>query len=168
MYEPVSAEAEMRKERRCLMCANPFMSEWPGERVCRACKGKAAWREGSRWPADWPPWVALPPGPRHAAYPADPVKRDILSRLRTYWFEGAAIGGQRKIRLAPTIGHADGVDPSLISCRETTRAVRASARKARQCRARQPLRNSRMSSVRPIRAKRAASGEPRAIDLSVR
>jgi hypothetical protein len=55
MYESMSAGSEMadtRKERRCLMCASLFMSEWSGERVCRGCKGKAIWREGARWPAD--------------------------------------------------------------------------------------------------------------------
>jgi hypothetical protein len=36
-------------ERRCLMCGSMFPSEWRGERVCRRCKGRAAWREGSQW-----------------------------------------------------------------------------------------------------------------------
>jgi hypothetical protein len=35
-----------RKPRRCLMCHNPFDSEWVGERVCRRCKDTSAWREG--------------------------------------------------------------------------------------------------------------------------
>ena len=35
-----------RKARRCLMCRNPFESEWVGERVCRRCKDTSAWREG--------------------------------------------------------------------------------------------------------------------------
>ncbi|MDX9859739.1 MAG: hypothetical protein RBS99_02370 [Rhodospirillales bacterium] len=35
-----------RKTRRCLMCGQPFLSEWAGERVCRSCKSTAAWRTG--------------------------------------------------------------------------------------------------------------------------
>lgn len=35
-----------RKTRRCLMCGQPFVSEWAGERVCRSCKSTAAWRTG--------------------------------------------------------------------------------------------------------------------------
>lgn len=35
-----------RKTRRCLMCGQPFPSEWAGERVCRSCKSTAAWRTG--------------------------------------------------------------------------------------------------------------------------
>ena len=52
---PVETRAvDESKERQCLMCASRFMSEWSGERVCRGCKGKAVWREGTRWPSDWP------------------------------------------------------------------------------------------------------------------
>lgn len=52
---PVEAETETeididdktdRKTRRCLMCGQPFLSEWAGERVCRSCKSTAAWRTG--------------------------------------------------------------------------------------------------------------------------
>lgn len=50
----VSDAARTHKERHCLMCAIKFMSEWSGERVCRSCKAKSAWREGARWPSDWP------------------------------------------------------------------------------------------------------------------
>ncbi len=32
------------RPRRCLMCRDPFMSSWPGERVCRKCKSSATWR----------------------------------------------------------------------------------------------------------------------------
>ncbi len=32
--------------RRCLMCFAEFLSEHKGERVCRACKGTSAWRQG--------------------------------------------------------------------------------------------------------------------------
>jgi hypothetical protein len=35
-----------KKCRQCLMCREPFISEWPGERVCRKCKSTNAWREG--------------------------------------------------------------------------------------------------------------------------
>jgi hypothetical protein len=35
------------KTRRCLVCRTPFPSEWAGERICRQCKSKAAWRSGS-------------------------------------------------------------------------------------------------------------------------
>ncbi len=38
-----------RKERKCLMCRQSFVSEWSGERVCRNCKSKDAWRRGERW-----------------------------------------------------------------------------------------------------------------------
>lgn len=34
------------KTRRCLLCRNPFPSEWVGDRVCRKCKATAAWRNG--------------------------------------------------------------------------------------------------------------------------
>ncbi len=35
------------KTRLCLMCRNSFVSEWPGERVCRDCKSRAKWREAT-------------------------------------------------------------------------------------------------------------------------
>ena len=35
------------KKRKCLMCRDDFNSTWPGERVCRSCKLKPAWREGT-------------------------------------------------------------------------------------------------------------------------
>jgi hypothetical protein len=38
-----------RKERRCLMCATQFMSEWSGERICRKCKDRAVWRAGVKF-----------------------------------------------------------------------------------------------------------------------
>jgi hypothetical protein len=34
------------KVRKCLMCREPFPSEWAGERICRKCKSTAAWRNG--------------------------------------------------------------------------------------------------------------------------
>ncbi len=42
------------KERKCLMCREPFMSEWPGERVCRKCKATNAWRQSrASSPHNW-------------------------------------------------------------------------------------------------------------------
>lgn len=32
------------KVRKCLMCRSEFKSSWPGERVCRNCKGNEAWK----------------------------------------------------------------------------------------------------------------------------
>jgi len=32
------------KTRPCLVCEAPFLSEWAGERICRRCKSKTAWR----------------------------------------------------------------------------------------------------------------------------
>lgn len=34
------------KTRRCLICKDPFLSEWAGERICRKCKSSSAWRTG--------------------------------------------------------------------------------------------------------------------------
>lgn len=34
-------------ERRCLQCHQAFMSRWVGERICRSCKGRHEWREGT-------------------------------------------------------------------------------------------------------------------------
>ena len=38
---------EVAKQRRCLMCSEPFGSEWSGERLCKRCKASARWRGGS-------------------------------------------------------------------------------------------------------------------------
>ena len=35
------------KARCCLMCRVAFMSEWPGERVCRSCKTSKTWIAGT-------------------------------------------------------------------------------------------------------------------------
>ncbi len=35
------------KSRLCLKCRKPFVSTWPGERVCRSCKSQTNWREGT-------------------------------------------------------------------------------------------------------------------------
>jgi len=32
--------------RKCLMCFTEFLSQHKGERVCHACKGTSAWRQG--------------------------------------------------------------------------------------------------------------------------
>ena len=34
------------KTRVCLGCQERFLSEWVGDRVCKRCKGTAAWRSG--------------------------------------------------------------------------------------------------------------------------
>jgi hypothetical protein len=45
LEEPV-ARVETPKVRRCLMCSEPFGSEWSGERLCKRCKTSAQWRSG--------------------------------------------------------------------------------------------------------------------------
>ncbi|MEX2451012.1 MAG: hypothetical protein WD407_09175 [Rhodospirillales bacterium] len=47
--KPSSTRKNEKKVRNCLMCRDPFMSEWSGERVCRKCKGTSEWRSGSGW-----------------------------------------------------------------------------------------------------------------------
>ncbi len=44
--KPTSDRPEQKKSRKCLMCAQQFVSTHYGERVCQTCKGTAAWREG--------------------------------------------------------------------------------------------------------------------------
>ena len=44
--KPTSDRPEQRKKRKCLMCSTSFESTHFGERICPACKGTAAWREG--------------------------------------------------------------------------------------------------------------------------
>jgi len=34
------------KTRRCLVCADSFLSAWAGERICRKCKSSSTWRTG--------------------------------------------------------------------------------------------------------------------------
>jgi len=41
-----AARVETPKTRRCLMCCEPFGSEWSGERLCKRCKTSAQWRSG--------------------------------------------------------------------------------------------------------------------------
>ena len=45
-YEEDVRRDDERKTRKCLMCKDPFLSEWAGERVCRNCKQRAEWRSG--------------------------------------------------------------------------------------------------------------------------
>ncbi len=35
------------KSRLCLNCRKPFVSTWPGNRVCQRCKSEPNWREGT-------------------------------------------------------------------------------------------------------------------------
>ena len=35
------------KPRLCLKCLKPFVSTWPGNRVCQRCKSQSNWREGT-------------------------------------------------------------------------------------------------------------------------
>ena len=41
------------KTRPCLMCRDPFESSWAGERVCRRCKGRDGWRQGTSLASDY-------------------------------------------------------------------------------------------------------------------
>ncbi|WP_169054065.1 hypothetical protein [Nitratireductor sp. XY-223] len=36
-----------QKRRRCLMCGEMFDSFGPGNRICKKCKSKQAWRSGA-------------------------------------------------------------------------------------------------------------------------
>jgi len=38
---------DVAKARACLCCGNVFQSAWSGERICRPCKRKTAWRRGA-------------------------------------------------------------------------------------------------------------------------
>ncbi len=40
--------ADQPKSRQCLKCREQFLSEWSGQRLCRKCKGRSAWRSGVR------------------------------------------------------------------------------------------------------------------------
>lgn len=42
--KPEADKGTERKTRKCLICSEPFPSEWSGERVCKTCKSKASWR----------------------------------------------------------------------------------------------------------------------------
>jgi hypothetical protein len=45
--KPKSDRVYQVKKRHCLTCGDPMRSEWSGERVCKRCKGTAAWRSGA-------------------------------------------------------------------------------------------------------------------------
>ena len=45
-YEEDVRRDDERKTRKCLMCEDPFLSEWAGERICRKCKSTHNWRSG--------------------------------------------------------------------------------------------------------------------------
>ncbi len=46
ILKPQPERSYESKTRLCLKCREPFVSTWPGERVCRICKSRANWREG--------------------------------------------------------------------------------------------------------------------------
>ena len=43
---PDNEPAAQEEVRRCLMCAEKFVSSWAGERVCNKCKSTARWTQG--------------------------------------------------------------------------------------------------------------------------
>jgi hypothetical protein len=45
--KPETEREPTPKTRACLVCEEPFPSEWAGERICRRCKSTAAWRSGA-------------------------------------------------------------------------------------------------------------------------
>ncbi|MDF2235309.1 hypothetical protein P2H44_22350 [Albimonas sp. CAU 1670] len=47
IFEPLRRAGDTARTRDCLRCRTPFESEWSGERICRTCKSKQAWRSGS-------------------------------------------------------------------------------------------------------------------------
>ncbi len=47
--KPTPERKHEPKRRKCLRCKSPFMSEWPGERICGKCKATNAWRQGMPW-----------------------------------------------------------------------------------------------------------------------
>ena len=42
--EPSHGSVEPPKVRTCLNCREPFDSFWAGERICKVCKSREAWR----------------------------------------------------------------------------------------------------------------------------
>ena len=44
--KPESDREHIKKNRKCLMCHNEFMSSHIGERVCPSCKETTVWRSG--------------------------------------------------------------------------------------------------------------------------
>ncbi len=47
MRGPQRNDGYEAKTRLCLKCRKPFVSSWPGERVCQRCKSQSNWREGA-------------------------------------------------------------------------------------------------------------------------
>jgi hypothetical protein len=45
--KPPPDEVPVPKTRFCLMCSEKFVSKWKGDRVCKRCKGTAAWKQGA-------------------------------------------------------------------------------------------------------------------------
>ena len=41
---PKPARGDVAAERLCMRCRTPFPSEGFGERICKRCKGQAAWK----------------------------------------------------------------------------------------------------------------------------
>jgi len=35
------------KLRRCLVCGDEFLSLWAGNRICKRCKSRSSWRDGT-------------------------------------------------------------------------------------------------------------------------
>ena len=45
MNKKPQAENQVRKVRKCLMCADTFQSRHIGERICGECKSTSTWRQ---------------------------------------------------------------------------------------------------------------------------
>jgi len=45
-YQDLAQGSVEPKIRVCLNCRNPFDSTWAGERICKVCKSREAWRTG--------------------------------------------------------------------------------------------------------------------------
>ena len=46
-YSKPKEKEHKPKTRKCLRCRAEFLSEWPGERVCKTCKSSHVWRAGN-------------------------------------------------------------------------------------------------------------------------
>lgn len=44
---PIRARGDARAQRTCMMCRQAFDSAGFGERICKRCKGQAAWRSSA-------------------------------------------------------------------------------------------------------------------------
>ena len=45
MNKKPQSENQVRKVRKCLMCADTFQSHHVGERICGECKSTSTWRQ---------------------------------------------------------------------------------------------------------------------------